>query len=313
MSAEKLLTFAKTVKTELANLPFSTEGMRFGVLSGFTRLNATFSLGKVPSISYATEIASVAKLIFSLVKDRYGVNPRIVFERRMRFDKSMVYVVRVESTQAYDILSDLKVLKNLKPIPLRSMVNPENLKPFLIGCFLASGSVNSPSSKSYFLEIAFGREDDASRVKESLDRIGEFSFKVIPRRDKWVLYLKRSGEIAVFLSFLGSTNAMLNYENARATKDLMNNENRLDICAAHNYSRSLNNGRENVEDISKVLAVFPLNAFDDKSRAVIQARLSHRDASYGELSELLSTQGVEISKSGVSRILSSIREKAKKI
>lgn len=311
MADEKTYTFAKTVKSELAFLDYDSKIMRFGVLSGFTRLNGNFSLGKVPSISYKTEIAAVAKLIYSLLKEMYGVTPRVIYERKMRFDKSMVYIIKVETPKAFDILQDLKVMKNLKLMPLRSLINEENLKYFLVGCFLATGSVNSPSSKSYFLEMAFAEEDDANRVKEALLGLGEFTVKVIQRRDKWIVYLKRSSEIAVFLSFLGSTNSMLNYENVRATKDLMNNENRLDICAAYNYSRSLKTGKQNLEDIHHLLSIHSLSFFDPKTQAVIKARLEHHDASFGELADIVSANGIQISKSGISHVFSMLHEMSK--
>lgn len=312
MADEKGITFAKTVKTEIANLPYKSKIMKYGVLSGFTRINASFSLGKVPTITYTTEIASVAKLIYSLIKDMYEVTPRIIYQRRMRFNKSMVYVIKVETSKCFEIMNDLKVMKNLQPVPLRSMLNKDNLRYFVSGSFLAGGSVNSPSSSSYFLEIAYNSKEDAERVKEALVSLDEFSFKVIKRREKWIVYLKRSSEIAMFLSYLGSTNSMLNYENARATKDLMNNENRLDICAAHNYSKAMKKGKENVEDINKLLASHPIELYDEKTIAVMKARLKYQDASYGELAQIITDEGVSISKSGVSHILTAIHEKASK-
>lgn len=89
-------------------------------------------------------------------------------------------------------------MKNFQPVPLRSMLNKENLRYFLAGAFMAGGSVNAPSSKSYFLEISFSNKDDATRVMEALQSTEEFSAKVIQRRDKWIVYLKRSSEIAIF-------------------------------------------------------------------------------------------------------------------
>lgn len=312
MAEEKGMTFAKTVKAEISNLPYKSKIMKYGVLSGFTRINASFSLGRVPTITYTTEIASVARLIYSLLKDMYGVMPRIIYQRRMRFNKSMVYVIKVESPKSYEIMSDLKVMKNLQPVPLRSLLNKDNLRYFAIGSFMAGGSVNSPMSNSYFLEIAYNSEDDANRVRDALVDIAEFSFKVIKRREKWIVYLKKSSEIAMFLSFLGSTNSMLNYENARATKDLMNNENRLDICAAHNYNKAMKKGEENIKDINKLLASHPIELYDEKTGAVMKARLASPDASYGDLATMISESGIPISKSGVYHILASIHEKASK-
>ena len=67
----KEIAFAKRVKTEIATNSYDTEQKKY-ILSGFIRNGATFSLGKTPSLSLRTEIASVAKLLYACLKDAYS-------------------------------------------------------------------------------------------------------------------------------------------------------------------------------------------------------------------------------------------------
>lgn len=302
------MTFAKKVKTEIANNKYNSSAIKKRILSGFTRVNGILSIGRLPRLSYSTEVAQVAKLFFNFLKSLYGVSPTFKYERKMRFKKQRIYIVIVESPQVYTILEDLKVKKNLKPIPLRSMVNKENLRGFITGCFLASGSINSPSSKSYYLELAYADKEDAERVRDGLFQQGDFSPKIIQRRDKWVVYLKKSAEITLFLRLIGATQSMLDYENARTTKDLLNNENRLDICLAYNLSRTLKSSQQNIDDINKLLTLVPLESLEPKMKAVVQARLNNKEASLTEISEMVAEQGIFISRSSISRIFSNIHD-----
>lgn len=306
---EGTLTFAKKAKNELAGAKIQTLGAKKAVLSGFTRLAGTLSIGSRPFLSYRTELSKAAKLIFSLLKELYGVTPRIVFERKMHFDKSMVYVVIADGHEVYGILEDLKVKRKLRPVPIKAMANKDNLRDFVKGLFLATGSLNAPESKSYFLEIAMDSQSDAQTVCNALCRSeGLFSFKVAKIRDKWLVYLKRSSEIAEFLAWLGAPVATLDYENARAEKDYFNNENRLNICYAANYSKSLKTGAENIRDINVFLKRTELGRLDAKTQAVIRSRLKNKDFSYGELAEDITRTGTKITKSGVARVFAKIKE-----
>lgn len=311
MENEKTLSFAKKVKNELSlHIPDSLYGKK-AVLSGFARLASTLSIGSHPTLSFRSEISNVAKMAFALLKDLYKFAPTLVFERKMRFDKSMVYVVRIRGEGVYEMLYDLRVMKSLRPMPLRSMVNKDNIRHFCRGLFIAGGSVNAPSGKSYFLEIAMDSQQDAEAVCQGLREVNpRFTFKTIKIREKWMVYLKKSSEISEFLAWLGAHECALDYESQRAAKDLFNNENRLNICLAHNYSRALKNGEENIADIKYLKEHGHLSAPDRKTREVLELRLKDKEASYAEIAERLQSSGIQITKSGVARILSGIKREA---
>jgi DNA-binding protein WhiA len=319
--AEEELPFAKTVKNEIALQAYQPEQMKY-LLSGFVRNGGAFSLGEEPSLLVHTEIACVAKLIYSSFKEVYGLKPEISYEHNTHFGRSLVYVIQVKKDKRlYPMMEDLEIVTNggFTRLPLKEGLKRKNLRYLVIGSFLANGSVNNPANPktSYFLEMAFTDKADALAVRRKLDSFKEektMSFKYIKRREKHVIYLKKSDQISVFLSYIGATEAMLSYENARVDKDETNTNNRINICDAANYSKTLATAKRDIEDIQRLLAVKPIGLFDDKTQAVIQARLSSKDSNYRELAELItSNAGIPITKSGVVHILASLRSQAEKL
>ena len=59
------------------------------------------------------------------------------------------------------------------------------------------------------------------------------------RRDKYIVYLKRSDQISAFLVFVGAANASLEFENIRMDRDMQNTTNRMFICDEANYKKTV--------------------------------------------------------------------------
>ena len=317
---ENQLNFAKQVKNEAATGTYTKEEMKY-ILSGFIRNGGSFSIGTNPSLSVHTELATVAKLIYSSLKEVYDLKPTINYEKKTRFGKKLVYLVETKDKRLYDVLEDLEIFTDSgfsRVLPKKSLLK-RNFHAFVIGCFLATGSVNNPKTgkTSYFLEMAFTDKSDALAVKRKLTSFkneNTMDFKYIKRRERHVLYLKKANQISVFLHFIGALNSMLDYENARVEKADTSDENRAEICVAANYMKTLSTASKDIEDIQAVLKVRPLALFSEKEQAVIRARLEHKDFNYRELAEEVSeSKNIPITKSGVVHILMSIREEAKKL
>ncbi len=316
---EKKVAFARQVKEELATAFYTKEEKKY-ILSGFIRNGALFTLGRFPSLSLKTESAQIAKLIYSGLKEAFALSPSLGYENETRFGRGRVYVLTVRGEpRLYEVMKDLEILDDSGLVRLSPSLSlkRKNLRFFVIGCFLANGSVNNPSSlkTSYFLEMAFTQKSDAMETKKKLNSFKAertMSFKYIKRRDKDVLYLKKSDQISVFLSYLGATQCMFTYENARIEKDQINTENRLSICDSANYSRALKTASKDIDAIQLVLTVKPLSLFDEKTRAVIEERLANKDVSYRELSDLVTAKDqIPITKSGVVHIIQGLRNQAK--
>lgn len=313
------MAFAKKVKNEIALAEYTTEQKKY-LLSGFVRNGSSFSFGSKPSLLLKTEIACVAKLLYSCLKECYSLTPVLRYENVKRFGKRLVYQVYVEDRRLYDVMEDLEILEDgLTRIPPKKGLLKKNLRYLVIGSFLANGSVNNPSAgkTSYFLEMAFSDKTDATCIRRRLSTFKEertMNFKMILRRDKYVLYLKKSDQISVFLSYLGAMETMFDYENARIEKDEINNENRLSICDSANYQKTISVAAKDIENLKLVLSVKPLALFDEKTKLVIQKRLKMKDANYNELAAAITKEdGVSITKSGVAHILLALRAQAEAI
>jgi DNA-binding protein WhiA len=313
------IAFAKKVKNEIALNKYSKEEMKY-LLSGFIRNAGTLSLGSHPTLTLHTEIASVAKLMYNSLKEVYGLAPVIAYEKTTRFKKVLVYLVTVDDPRLYQVMSDLEIFEDglFRMSPKKGLLR-KNLRFLVIGSFLANGSVNNPSSgkTSYFLEMAFSSKQDSLAIKRKLTSFKEektMNFKYIKRREKYVLYLKRSDQISVFLSYIGAVESMFDFENARIVKEDININNRLSICDSANYGKTLGAAQTDIKCVEALLKIHPLDYFDEKTQAVITERLKMKDANYRELADAISKDtGISITKSGVVHILRGLREKAKEI
>ncbi len=316
---EQRLSFARQIKEELARGTYSDEEKKY-ILSGFARNGGVFSFGKPASLELHSEDALVAKMIYACFKDCYGLSPEIRYEKVARFGRGLVYVIHVSDQRLESIMEDLEILQDgFIRIPPKEGLHRKNLRFLLIGCFLANGSVNNPNSAktSYFAEMAFSDKNDALAIKHKIDGFKDektMSFRYILRREKHVLYLKRSDQIAVFLSYLGATESMFEFENARLVKDDINTMNRLSICDTANFQKSVETGKKDMHAIDLYLIRKPMDILDEKTKAVIEARRKLPESNYRELTEYISSEtDIQITKSGVVHILRNIREAAQEI
>jgi len=315
--AEEELPFARKVKEELSGNSYTKEEKKY-LLSGFVRNGAVFSLGRIPTLKLQTESARTARLLYESLKEVYGLSPSIVYENVARFGRGLVYVVMVKDSRLYDVMVDLEIFdpSGLVRVVPKEALHRKNLRPFVVGCFLSNGSLNNPSTAktSYFLEMAFTEKSDALAVKRKLDTFRNertMAFKAIRRRDKTVLYLKRSDQISSFLAYLGATENMLEFENMRVEKDDANTTNRLSICDSANYSRTIETSAKDRAAIELVLKAHPIGTFDPKTQAVIRERTEHPEENYRELAEILQQKdGIAITKSGVVHVIQSLRAMA---
>lgn len=306
------ISFTFLVKQEIASQEFEENKIR-AILSAFSKINGRLSIqNDSDKIILQTENAKVAKFIFKCLQVRYKISPRFAYLKSMHFKKSIVYHVIIEQ-KVDEILKDLEMLSfegNTKSF-VRS---GESLEGFLIGSFLASGSVNSPYSSNYHLEISTIDEELSKYIANVITRIKYIEFKprIIKRRNHYVVYLKKSDQIADFLKLLGASDCCLEYEDVRINRDYNNNDNRLQICTDANMFRTVQSAQKQIEDIKLIDQMVGLkNIGNDKLRLLAELRLEYEGASMIELAELLSEKLEKtISKSSVNHMFRAIKEKA---
>lgn len=300
------LSFSESVKEESAHEE-RDEAEKRSLLSAFLRINGYLRLsGNEASLDVASESSAMAKAIYLYLHDLYGVSARFAYTRSSGFLKRMVYHVMVEN-EAEDILNDLGIDYFSMENPKFLTSNAKEIAAYLTGAFWAKGSVNSPTSSSYHLELSLGDESYAKWVAKLYQRYPNhpFNAKVISRRSRYVVYLKRSDEISDFLILMGAKKQCLEFENVRVERDFENQTNRLSNLDAANYRKSLNSGERQVEEIRFFVERLGWSAFDDneKMKTLLKLRLAHPDASLSELARMLSTAlNTDISRSNVNHL-----------
>ncbi len=117
----------------------------------------------------------------------------------------------------------------------------------------------------------------------------------------YIVYLKEAEKIANFMSLIGATNSMLQFENIRIVRDMRNSVNRLVNCENANMNKIANASTKQIENIKLIEASVGLESLPDKLREIAETRLAHQEVSLKELGELV--PGGPISKSGVNHRL----------
>lgn len=309
------MSFSSDVKHEITTASLTDEETR-AQLSSFIHLNSTMHIYK-NNIEVQSEISNptIARRIFSLLKDRYDVDVQLTILQQQTFDKNHVYRLRIKD-KAMVILEDLGIYSSegFRKIPYSVIVVKENLaRSYLAGCFLASGSVNSPIKPDYHLEIGANTDEMAQFIVSLMERFG-LRAKVTRRRNKPIVYLKAADQIADFLKVVGAYNMMMEFEDIRIQRDFRNSLTRLDNCEVANEMKTIKAGNAQLDAIYTLIEHNRYNHMDRRLIEVADLRMDNPEASLNELIEIYYHEtGTKISKSGLQHRFNRIIELAQKL
>lgn len=301
-------SFAKEVKEEIAKASWSDE-LKRSLLSSFVKINGGIRISNgVECLELTSESSSIAKALYTYISDLYGVNVHFAYTRGIGAKSKVKYHVLID--EASYILGDLEVDFLSYKVPKNAVATEDLTGAYMAGAFLASGSVNSPASSNYHLEIAFNDEKFAKWFSKALNKAQSrhFSSKVTQRRKQWVCYLKKSEEIADFLIYIGATSSCLKFEDVRINRDYKNSLNRLSNLDSANFSKTMEAAQRQVKEIRYILGKddgkTPINY---KMRLLMDMRLEHEDASLDELSEMMSEElASTVTKSNINHLFRAI-------
>lgn len=306
------MSFTAQVKAEIAmnELHPCCAGAQ---LSALIQMCASLSFTSAGmAIEIKSENANTAKRILKLLKERYQVSSQLSVIRKMKLKKNNIYVLRIHS-QTSQILKDLQIMDEtgLKAHATAAMVRKECCaRAYLAGAFLAGGSVNSPQTANYHLEIVANSKPQADFIAKLMRRFA-IPAKYIKRRSQDVIYVKASDKIADFLRCIGASDALFAFEDSRIQRDFMNSLTRLDNCELANEMKTISAGKKQLEDIAWLETYRGLDALPKKLYVAAMLRKQYPEASLNELCDAYQEQFHEtISKSGMKHRLAKLKELA---
>ena len=313
---EEIISFTNEIKNEItANINLDTE-MKRSLLAAFIRVNGTIKFkNKNEYLILRTENAKVAKFIYSLIKDLYeDVVVSFSFRKTMKFYKATEYLVNIINGGT-TIFSSLDI--NLLESKInQELINKEDkIRAFLMGLFLACGSCNSPKTSNYHFEFYVSDENLAKNILKIISKIksSQFDFKLTKRRNNFVIYLKKSDQISGFLAFLDASTCCIKFEDVRVSRDYSNINNRLIICDQYNYKKSIDKANVQIEQIKLIDKHLGIdNIINEKVQLLCKLRLKDPEASYADLSSMMSEElNIPVSKSNIGHLFRKIENMAK--
>ncbi|MCG1010157.1 DNA-binding protein WhiA [Salinicoccus sp. ID82-1] len=296
------MSFASEMKNELSRIEVEPCCMK-SELSALIKMNGALShFNGEWIINIQTENAAIARRIFTLIRNLYGVEIELLVRRKMKLKKNNVYISRIKK-DSRKVLEDLDIMKDgvlSHEVSDTVKKNECCIRSYLRGAFLAGGSVNNPETSAYHLEIFSLYEEHAESLTELMNGY-ELNAKHIERKRGYITYLKEAEKIAEFLSLIGGYQALLKFEDIRIVRDMRNSVNRLVNCETANLNKTIGAAMRQVENIQFIDQEIGLEELPERLREIARLRVEHQDVSLKELGEMVSTG--TISKSGINHRL----------
>ncbi|HQB32740.1 MAG TPA: DNA-binding protein WhiA, partial [Erysipelotrichaceae bacterium] len=173
------------------------------------------------------------------------------------------------------------------------------IRSYVAGTFLATGSINRPTSTNYHVEVTANSEGHADFL---IKLLGKFRIpaKKVERRNKNVVYIKSGEDIANFLILIGANDSLMEFENERINRDYFNNFQRLENINIANEQKTLAVAQKQIEAIRYILDRKLEHLLKEEDLEVAMLRMELQDASLNELAnEYFNRTGVLLSKSGI--------------
>ena len=299
------MSFTGTVKNEMTTLKI-TETAKIALISGFFRNNYQI-------IKDSITISSENESVIAYLKELLGSYEEISYSEELldnnNFSKNKLKALVI--TKGDSFIKETFCIDN-EVVPSYLVELDDEVRGYLKGVFLSSGSINDPKTSRYHLEFLIEKSEEAVFVQKLLNTYS-LNAKLLSRDKGFMLYIKEADKISDFLKIIGASKAVLYYEEIRVYRDAKNKTNRLNNCEQANMDRVIDSAMEQLNYIKILEDNMAIELLDDKTREALEYRKKYQEASLKELSEIISLEtGKRITKSGLNHRFRKIKELALK-
>ena len=306
------MSYTTKIKEEIASIE-NTKSEMIAELAGFIRNNGTLTKD---AIILTTENKQTVERIKKFIKNVYNTDLQIEKKDNTNFSKKELVVMKIKNN-VETIVKDLGCIDedgNFLSVPPTYIVGAnEEIRAYLRGVFLCCGSINDPKTSRYHMELLISTPDEAVFVQKLLN-IFDLNAKILNRDKGYMIYLKEAEKISDYIKILGANNAVMYFENVRIYREQKNKTNRLNNCEQANIDKVISTATTQLEQIKIIEDTSSVELLDDKTRETLEYRKKYPEASFKELSEIISLEtGKPITKSGLNHRLRKIKELAERL
>jgi len=290
------MTFTTRLKEEISKLSNNEIESR-SIIESFLRYNATIN----EKITITLENASVTRFIYKLIKENFGITPKIRVRIQKRFRIKQIYIL--------ELVDKIDYLKKVLNLESESQIDSDEEKiAFLKGAFLGVGNVSNPKTSGYHLEFILNTKDSAEYICQLLNYF-KLNAKVIKRGYKFIAYIKMSESISDLIKMFKAINSLFEFEDTRIYRDHKNMVNRLNNCEIANQEKTIKTGMTQLLDIKYLEDNDLLALVDEKMKIVIDYRKKYPESSFQELADIISLEtDYKVGKSGINHHFRNIKK-----
>ncbi|ATZ16655.1 hypothetical protein JN01_0124 [Entomoplasma freundtii] len=302
------MSFALEVKEEILTHSFSQTQKR-ALLSGLVKANGELVYNqKGESLRLTTISNRVARTLIIFTKEFFqgSLEIAIIQKKSLKKNKTFQLTLKGNLEDFFTKLAINPLETELTPLPCEWVSDVNILRAYVAGLFIGAGSVNSPETSNYHLEIQFKSLAEADQFNKLMVTY-DFVFKILSRKnERFISYLKKSAMVSDFIKFLDAPQSVLKFENIRISRDMVNNINRIQNIDISNQTRTIAASEGQIKAIKLLKSQDKLESLSEKAQSLAQLRVKYPDASYQELSQKMQKSGYNITKSGISNLFRQI-------
>ena len=305
------MSFSMIIKDEVSKVE-ENRTEKLAELSAILRNSSIIS----KNLQITVENNSVARRIFTLFKDIYDIIPVITVRRRSGLNNNLIYILTINNNYK-EILRDLSIIDSnnyLLQVPHNYIIaDDDDIRAYLRGVFMTSGSVNDPKTSRYHLEIVVDSVEYDTFINNILNNFN-LNSKIIRREKNYMIYIKEAEKISDFLRIIKAYSGVMYFEDIRIYRDHKNMTNRLNNCEQANMDKIFLTANKQLKDVKIIEDNGLMEMLDSKLREAVSYRTKYPESSLAELADIMSKElGYSISKSGLNHRFRKLRNLAEQI
>lgn len=279
------MSFSSEVKEILSKTRYECPGCRLSELAGFF---ACAGKTTEDEIRFSVSNKKITERIVDSLKSEFAIVPGYEGSRAVISGSDFKHLFM-------NINEDVTIYECCKIAYIR-------------GAFLGGGSVNSPDKK-YHMEFGAKTDIYAEKITEILEEF-DFRPKTTHRKEKTIVYIKESSQIAELLGYISNGHAGLEFMSVQVEKELKSSAQRQVNCDSANLDKLAKASSKHITAIKQIKSAHKWSTLPDVLREIGELRLKHPDSSLEDLGKMTSQK---IGKSGVNHRLNRILEYAESI
>ncbi len=306
------MSYTVKIKEEISEIN-NTKPEMIAELSGFIRNNG---IQKEQDLILSTENPITVKRLKNFLEILYEVKVEEEKKDTLNFSKKQLYELRIKEKKNF-ILQDIgyydEKLNYKEVIPTYIVGANEEIRAYLRGVFLATGSINDPKTSRYHMELFIDQPQEAVFIQKLLN-IFDLNAKILNRDKGYMIYIKEAEKISDYIKILGAVKAVLYFENERVYREQKNQTNRLNNCEQANMDKVIQTATNQLNQIKIIEETSSIELLDEKTKETLEYRKKYPETSLKELAEIISYEtGKKITKSGLNHRLRKIKELAERL